>query len=76
MRVVAADEAKGPSFPRIANVYGTMLTSDGARVSGETYSLAEVARCDLLIGVRGAGQGHAAQEVMKKQLDALEATSC
>lgn len=70
--ITTAQERRGPSFPRIANVYGTTLTADGARVSGETHSLSDVARCDLLIGVRGAGQGKAADELFKRQLTALQ----
>lgn len=64
----AAEAAEGPPFPRIANVYGVALTPDGARVSGETHSLEEVARCDLLIGVRGAKES----DEFQKQLAALK----
>ena len=50
-----AKRAEGPPFPRIANVYGVALTPEGPRVFGQAHSLEEVARCDLLIGVRAGG---------------------
>ena len=51
---VGSGTGEGPPFPRIANVYGTALTADGARFHGENRTLEEVARYDLLVGVRSA----------------------
>ena len=48
---VGGESAVGPSFPRIANVYGTALTKHGARFHGDERTLKEVARYDLLVGV-------------------------
>ncbi len=62
----------GPPFPRIANVYGTTLTADGVRVSGERCALEDIARCDLLIGVHTAGKASAKRDLFRKQLAALK----
>ena len=69
---IGAEPAKGPSFPRIANVYGTALTADGGRFHGEDRTLVEVANYDLLIGVgrpRGSAKG---DEVFREQLAKLK----
>ena len=69
---VGAEPAKGPPFPRIVNVYGTTLTADGGRFHGEDRTLEEIARYDLLIGVRRPRGGAEGDEVFRKQLDKLK----
>ena len=66
------DSHSGPTFPRIANVYGVALTPDGAKVAGKDCTLEEVARCDLLIGVRWSRGGATADDDFKRQLAALK----
>jgi len=43
---------RGPPFPRIANVYGTAFTGNGASFHGDERTLEEAARYDLLVGVQ------------------------
>ena len=69
---VGGDPTSGPPFPRIANVYGTALTADGGSFHGEEATLDEVARYDLLIGVRRSPGGTKGDELFRKQLARLK----
>ncbi len=48
------------------------MTVDGGRFHGEDRTLEEVARYDLLIGVRRPRGGAECDEVFRKQLDKLK----
>ena len=63
---------RGPPFPRIANMYGTNLTPNGARVADRAYPLTDVARYDLLVGVGGSQGDSAKLSRFKEQLTALK----
>ena len=67
----AATAGRGPSFPRIANLYGTWIGPDGAYVSGEPASVEELARFDLLVGVNGPWRDPDTWPAFRAKLDAL-----
>lgn len=69
---IASELPEGPTFPRIANVYGTVLTADGGRFHGVDCTLQEVAHYDLLIGVRRPPGGAGGDELFRKQLKELK----
>ncbi len=70
--VLAAEPSKGPSFPRIANVYGTAFTKDGTRFHGDNRTLEEAARYDLLVGVQRWQQKDPDGELFRKHLEELK----
>ena len=70
--VFGAEPSKGPSFPRIANVYGTAFTKDGTRFHGDNRTLEEAARYDLLVGVQRWQQKDPDGEVFRKHLEELK----
>ena len=70
--VLAAEPAKGPSFPRIANVYGTAFTKDGTRFHGDDRTLEEAARYDLLVGVQRWQRNDPDGKVFRKHLEELK----
>ncbi len=69
---LGAESSQGPSFPRIANVYGTALSHDGWRFHGDRRTPGEVARYDLLIGVQRRQQKDTDGAVFRKHLEELK----
>ncbi len=69
---VGEEPSRGPSFPRIANVYGTTFTREGASFHGDHRTLEEVARYDLLIGVQRQQGNDPDGSVFRKHLEKLK----
>ncbi len=69
---VGSEPAPGPSFPRIANVYGTAFTKEGTRFHGDDRTLEEAARYDLLVGVQRWQQNDPDGKVFRKHLKDLK----
>ncbi len=66
-----SEPARGPSFPRIANVYGTAFTTNGASFHGDDRTLEETARYDLLVGVQRQASDTDGQS-FRKRLEKLK----
>ncbi|NQT17974.1 MAG: hypothetical protein HQ582_34805 [Planctomycetes bacterium] len=67
-----AKPSEGPSFPRIANVYGTAFTKDGTRFHGHHRTLEEAARYDLLVGVQRRQRNDPEGKMFRKHLEELK----
>ena len=68
----SAKPSEGPSFPRIANVYGTAFTKDGTRFHGDDRTLKEAARYDLLVGVQRRQRNDPEGKMFRRHLEELK----
>ncbi len=69
---LGAEPARGPSFPRIANVYGTAFTEDGTSFHGDNRRWEEAARYDLLVGVQRWQRDDPDGKVFREQMKGLK----